>query len=80
MYTSPLQFCTRPCDDLQWADPASLNLLKVILSNTGGAHLLLIDAARDQEVDEGYPLSFALSDIRSAGATVSELPLATRST
>ncbi|WP_437543968.1 AAA family ATPase [Sorangium sp. So ce367] len=62
-------------DDLQWADPASLNLLKIILSNTGGAHLLVIGAARDREVDEGHPLSFALSDIRSAGATVSELAL-----
>ncbi|WP_437753378.1 AAA family ATPase [Sorangium sp. So ce1389] len=62
-------------DDLQWADPASLNLLKVILGNMSGAHLLVIGAARDHEVDEGHPLSLALGDIRSAGATVSELPL-----
>ena len=43
-------------DDLQWADAATLRLLELCLSSEGGAHLLVIGAYRDNEVDALHPL------------------------
>lgn len=50
-------------DDLQWADSASLRLLKAVM--TGGTlnNLLVIGAYRDNEVDAGHPLAHALKEI-----------------
>lgn len=43
-------------DDMQWADPASLELLKTLLTDLGKKNLLVIAAYRDNEVDVGHPL------------------------
>ena len=43
-------------DDLQWADPPSLDLLKEIVADADAAHLLLLGAYRDSEVDASHPL------------------------
>ncbi|MCP4046219.1 MAG: AAA family ATPase, partial [Gammaproteobacteria bacterium] len=43
-------------DNLQWADSGSLELLEVLLTSFGLAHLLLIGAYRDTEVSEGHIL------------------------
>src|SRR5207237_620306 len=62
-------------DDLQWADPASLRLIHLVLTNPQRAHLLVIGAYRDNEVSSVHPLTLALSYLREAGATVNEIRL-----
>ena len=56
-------------DDLQWADRATLELLRYIL-DTGVRHLLLIGAYRDNEVSAAHPLQRTLEGIRKSGATI----------
>lgn len=63
-------------DDLQWADTASLNLLRVILTDGGIERLLLIGAYRDNEVDPMHPLIQTVDKLREAGGKVSEMTLA----
>ncbi len=61
-------------DDLQWADPASLNLIRHMLVPKTTC-LLLIGAFRDNEVHEGHPLWFFLKDIEDTSAGISRIPL-----
>ncbi len=49
-------------DDLQWADAASLNWIKLILSDPTIQHLLIIGAYRDREA--GDPLLLLLRDLQ----------------
>lgn len=62
-------------DDLHWADPASLKLLQLVLTDPGARHLLIVGAYRDHEVGTGHLLTLALSELRGAGARVSEIAL-----
>src|SRR5262249_43183708 len=41
-------------DDMQWVDPASLELLKLLLTDVGRKHLLVIAAYRDNEVEPSH--------------------------
>ncbi|MEM8643238.1 MAG: AAA family ATPase, partial [Cyanobacteria bacterium P01_G01_bin.54] len=50
-------------DDLQWADAASLKLLKLLMQDDG--HLLLIGAYRDNEVSPNHPLIATIEDIQA---------------
>ncbi len=43
-------------DDLQWADPSSLNLFKTITENRDIDYAMLIGSYRKNEVDEEHPL------------------------
>lgn len=43
-------------DDLQWADLASLKLIKALATNSDNCYLLLIGAYRDNEVNPVHPL------------------------
>jgi PAS domain S-box-containing protein len=63
-------------DDLQWLDPATLDLMEDLLTRPEMRHLLLIGAYRDNEVDEAHPLARRLATIRKAGARVHEIRLA----
>ncbi|BAB72312.1 trifunctional serine/threonine-protein kinase/ATP-binding protein/sensor histidine kinase [Anabaena sp. FACHB-709] len=63
-------------DDLQWADSASLNLMQLLMSESGGGYLLLIGAYRDNEVTDAHPLMFSLAEIRKAQATINTITLA----
>jgi hypothetical protein len=66
-------------DDMQWADPASLNLVTMLLSATTTESLLLIGACRDEETNATHPLTLALEEQRERGVrieTVSLAPLA----
>jgi predicted ATPase/signal transduction histidine kinase len=68
-------------DDLQWADPASIKLLRNLVVHPDPGHLLVIAAYRDNEVSAAHPVSRTLEHIREAGAPLSELvlePLASR--
>jgi predicted ATPase/GAF domain-containing protein len=53
-------------DDLQWADLASLSLLKLLVTAPESGSLLVIGAYRSNEVDPGHPLLKVLSEIEEA--------------
>lgn len=57
-------------DDWQWADRASLELFKVLLTGERIAHLLLIGAYRDNELDRLHPLKMTLDSLAGFGVTV----------
>jgi PAS domain S-box-containing protein len=61
-------------DDLQWADPASLQLIKVLM--TGKGYLLLLGAYRDNEVSIAHPLMLTIEDLKQAAATFHTITLA----
>lgn len=63
-------------DDLQWADSASLNLLKLLMDETGVGYLLVLGAYRDNEVFPAHPLMLTLDETEKRGATVTTLTLA----
>lgn len=50
-------------DDCQWSDVASLNLLRVIMTEPGLGYLLIITAYRENEVGETHPLRSCLTEI-----------------
>ena len=61
-------------DDLQWADPASLNLIKMVLSLTP-RYLYIIGAFRDNEVVPGSPLRTTLQEIKNNGTEMETIVL-----
>ncbi len=63
-------------DDLQWADSASLNLLKLLSNESDLGYLLLLGAYRDNEVFAGHPLILTLNEIQKQGANLNTLTLA----
>ncbi|MBW3584395.1 MAG: AAA family ATPase [Cyanobacteria bacterium 0813] len=60
-------------DDLQWADSASLNLLKLLMLDTG--YLLVLGAYRDNEVWPVHPFILRVNQIVKTGATVNTITL-----
>ncbi|BBC23453.1 ATP-binding sensor histidine kinase [Pseudanabaena sp. ABRG5-3] len=60
-------------DDLQWADAASLKLLKLLMQDKG--HLLVLGAYRDNEVAAAHPMVLAVEEIAKSGATVNVITL-----
>ncbi|MBF2037245.1 MAG: EAL domain-containing protein [Leptolyngbyaceae cyanobacterium T60_A2020_046] len=63
-------------DDLQWADLASLAVLKLLLQDADRGYLLVLGAYRDNEVDATHPLMQAIAEIREARVRVNTLTLA----
>ncbi|MGD1806029.1 AAA family ATPase, partial [Dapis sp. BLCC M126] len=63
-------------DDLQWADSASLNLLKVLMGGTRTGYLLLLGAYRDNEVFPAHPLMLCLGELEKQQTTISTITLA----
>ncbi len=57
-------------DDLQWADLPSLELLRVLATDPGGSHVLLIGAYRGNEVGPGHPLLGLLDELDEDGVPV----------
>ncbi len=62
-------------DDLQWADIATLNLIKTLMLSEGNEYLLLMGAYRDNEVDHTHPFIITLDDIRQTGVRIHTLVL-----
>jgi len=62
-------------DDLQWADAPSLKLIEILLSDDETAHLLLLGAYRDNEVDATHPLTKTIQTLKEAEGTVQEITL-----
>ena len=57
-------------DDLQWSDPASLSLLYALFTSPDLAHLLVVGAYRDNEVQEDHPLMTLITDLEKAGVNL----------
>ncbi|MEM9460007.1 MAG: AAA family ATPase [Myxococcota bacterium] len=62
-------------DDLQWADHASIRLVKLMLTDPVGGHLLLIGAYRDDEIDPMHPLPTMVEQLRAEGREIPSLHL-----
>ncbi|NEO84168.1 MAG: PAS domain S-box protein [Spirulina sp. SIO3F2] len=63
-------------DDLQWADSASLNLMKVLIGNSDTGYLLLLGAYRDNEVFPAHPLILSLAELEKTTAAIVTITLA----
>ena len=63
-------------DDLQWADSASLNLLKLLMDDSESGYLLVLGAYRDNEVFPAHPLMLTVDEIQKQGAKIETLTLA----
>ena len=57
-------------DDLQWADAASINLMKVMMRDQSNGYFLCIGAYRDNEVSPSHPFMIALTEMREAGVDI----------
>jgi predicted ATPase/signal transduction histidine kinase len=57
-------------DDLQWADPASLQLIQHVITHPDTHHFLMVGAYRDNEVGPEHPLLATVGQIARAGAPV----------
>jgi PAS domain S-box-containing protein len=62
-------------DDLQWLDPATLDLLEHLLTHSDVRHLLLVGAYRENEVGPAHPLLQMLKAVRKTDARVQEIVL-----
>ncbi|MBX2868447.1 MAG: AAA family ATPase [Acidiferrobacterales bacterium] len=62
-------------DDLQWADAASLSLLKVLMSDSKNKYLLCIGAYRDNEVSNAHPTIIALNEMADLGADIETIEI-----
>ncbi|MCP4693124.1 MAG: serine/threonine-protein kinase PknK, partial [Desulfobacterales bacterium] len=57
-------------EELQWADPASLNLLKILMDEPEDRSLFLIGAHRDANVGPTHPLTTTLDEIKARKAAI----------
>ncbi|MFL5343357.1 MAG: AAA family ATPase [Hyalangium sp.] len=62
-------------DDLQWADLASLELLKCLATHPDTPPMLWVGAYRDNEVSASHPLMLCLEEMRKAGARLGDISL-----
>ncbi len=62
-------------DDLQWADQASLDLLKALLSGQKNKAFLCIGSYRDNEVQAGHPLLNLIESIGKAKIKILDIEL-----
>jgi histidine kinase len=62
-------------DDLHWADAASAGLLKVLLTDKGIKHLLIVSSIRDNELREDSPVALVLNDIKVADIAYKNIKL-----
>ena len=57
-------------DDLQWADVASLNLIRLLVTDVSHSCFLVVGAYRDNEVGAGHPLLKMLDAAKDDSAVV----------
>ncbi len=62
-------------DDLQWIDPASCNLLELIMLDDEARHLFVIGAYRDNEVDSTHRLMAMINEIKEYGIVPAQIAL-----
>jgi len=54
-------------DDLHWADPSSLELLRTVARRSGTSHYVVVGTYRDTDVELEHPLHPLLSELARAG-------------
>ena len=62
-------------DDLQWADSASLSLLKVLMNDRELQYVLIIGAYRDHELGSSHPFSMTLKALEQRQANITTIRL-----
>ncbi|MEG3840634.1 AAA family ATPase, partial [Microcoleus sp. herbarium14] len=62
-------------DDLQWVDPATLNLIQLMVADTDTQYLLLIGAYRNNEVTSNHPLMIAVDELQKEGSVINFIHL-----
>jgi predicted ATPase/class 3 adenylate cyclase len=62
-------------DDLQWADPASLQLLEALAADPALDHLVIVGGYRSNEVGPGHPLRGTLDALRAASGVAVDIDL-----
>ncbi|HPR04669.1 MAG TPA: AAA family ATPase, partial [Deltaproteobacteria bacterium] len=62
-------------DDIQWADSASLNLIRAIATDRSLTHVLIIGAYRNSEVAAHDPLMLMVEEIGKKGVALGEITL-----
>lgn len=75
VFTQPEHPLVLFLDDLQWADGASLKLIKLLMTAVDSKYLFVMGAYRDNEVSAAHPLMLALSEIKKAKAKVNHISL-----
>jgi PAS domain S-box-containing protein len=74
IFTTPEHPLVIFLDDLQWADLASLQLIKLLMKGQG--YLLLLGAYRDNEVSPIHPLMMMVQELQQAEVIVQTITLA----
>ncbi|WP_199249073.1 ATP-binding sensor histidine kinase [[Phormidium] sp. ETS-05] len=74
VFTAPEHPLVMFLDDLQWADVASLDLMKILMADK--SYLLLLGAYRDNEVSPAHPFIITLEELKKTGQTVKTITLA----
>ncbi|MBD2666810.1 serine/threonine kinase with two-component sensor domain [Richelia sinica FACHB-800] len=73
VFTTPEHPLVMFLDDLQWADSASLQLIKLLMVDQ--SYLLLLGAYRDNEVSPTHPLMLTLEELKTGGTTIETITL-----
>ncbi|KYC42799.1 hypothetical protein WA1_11740 [Scytonema hofmannii PCC 7110] len=60
-------------DDLQWADAATLKLIKLLMTTPGSKYLFLIGSYRDNEVSAAHLLRLTIDEIQQSGGIVNNI-------
>lgn len=60
---------------MHWADPASLDFLRLLLTDPGSRYLLLVGAYRENEASQEQPLNSTISELQGKGITISHTRL-----
>jgi predicted ATPase len=61
-------------DDLQWLDPATLELLERLITDRDVRYLMLVGAYRDNEVSSSHPLTRTLPIVSAVYPSASLIP------
>ncbi|MEM9005273.1 MAG: AAA family ATPase, partial [Cyanobacteria bacterium P01_F01_bin.86] len=75
LFTTPEHPLVIFLDDLQWADLASLTLLKLLMDESQVGYLLVLGAYRDNEVFPAHPLMLTLNELQQQASSVHTLIL-----
>ena len=73
VFSSPLHPLVIFIDDLQWADRASLKLIKLLMTAPDSQYLFFIGSYRDNEVTHAHPLIITITEIAQTGVNVNQI-------
>ncbi len=67
--THPLVICL---DGMELADPSSVKLMQLLLTDPDGGYTLVISVYREAELGPDHPLTEAVTELKKGGVTVNE--------